>query len=188
MHVADHAQRGDLEDRVDEGRLGVRDQQHVAFLDLLVAPDARAVEPEPVGEHVVRQLPRGEREVLPDSRKVDESQIDDLNLGFFSELLHVVGRLRHDVPPSETSKQQTRGAWGQTRLPSHRSFNSEKQQKNPTAPAFRIRGIDPPVPRLLPYRSWINQVAAGDLHLAAPTHAGNPGNRRENAKVVWPKA
>ena len=100
LHAADHAQRRDLEDRVDEGRLRVGEEQHVALLDLLVAPDARPVEPEPVAEHVVRQLPGREREVLPHARKVHEPQIDDLDLGILRELLHVVGRFRHDVPPS----------------------------------------------------------------------------------------
>src|SRR5208337_1952651 len=121
---------GNLEDRVDESRLGVRDQQHVALLDLLVTPDARPIKSEPVGEHVIRQLSCREREMLPDSRKIDKSHIDDLDLGVLHKLLHVIGRLRHNVPPTffETSLQQPcRTATGLSRLWSDSGWEREMQ-------------------------------------------------------------
>src|SRR5208337_2011969 len=84
------------------------DQQHVALLDLLVTPDARSIKTEPVGEHVIRQRSCGQREMLPDSRKIDKSQINDLDFGIFREFFHVFGRLRHVVPPSLKRRYRSR--------------------------------------------------------------------------------
>ncbi len=92
-HATDHAQRGYLEDRVDESCLRIREEQHVAFLDLLITPDARPIEPESISEHIIRDFSRWEREMLPDPGKIDEPKVDDLDIGIFREFFHVFGML-----------------------------------------------------------------------------------------------
>ena len=61
-----------LGERVLERGRRVGEQQHVAFLDLLEPADARAVEPDPFLEGVQVELLRGDGEVLPESRQIDE--------------------------------------------------------------------------------------------------------------------
>src|SRR5208283_4402987 len=107
-HATDHAQRGYLEDRVDVGCLRIREEQHVAFLDLLITPDARPIEPESISEHIIRELSRWEREMLPDPGKIDEPKVDDLDIGILREFLHVFGRLWHVVPPSLRRRYRNR--------------------------------------------------------------------------------
>ena len=96
--VADHAQRRDLEERIDVGRLGVGHQQHVAFVDRSPAANRRAVEAEAFLEGVLVQLGDGIRNVLGEARQIGETQVDLLGSLFLgvSEYLF----RGHDVTPS----------------------------------------------------------------------------------------
>ena len=58
---------------------GIRHQQHVGLLDLLEAPDRRAVEPGTLLEAVQRQLVRRHRVVLHQAGQVGEAKVDDLD-------------------------------------------------------------------------------------------------------------
>src|SRR5262249_2353356 len=87
-----------LRERVDDGGVGVGDQEHVRLLDLLEAADRRAVEAEAVLEHVLAQLVRGDREVLHQPREVAEADVDDVDLLVGEPLQHVTGS-RHASPP-----------------------------------------------------------------------------------------
>jgi hypothetical protein len=42
-HVTDQVQRGDLENRIHTGRIGVSDQQHVTLVDQLESTNAGAI-------------------------------------------------------------------------------------------------------------------------------------------------
>ena len=68
-----------LAERVDHRGVGVGHEQHVRLLDLLEAPDRRAVEPEALLEDVLGQLVGGHREVLHEAGQVDEPDVDDLD-------------------------------------------------------------------------------------------------------------
>ena len=68
-----------LAERVDHGGVRVRHQEHVGLLDLLEAPDRRAVEPGALLEAVQRQLVRRHRVVLHQAGQVGEAEIDDLD-------------------------------------------------------------------------------------------------------------
>ena len=72
LDVANDVQGRVLGERVLERGRRVGEQQHVAFLDLLEPADARAVEPDPFLEGVQVELLRGDGEVLPESRQIDE--------------------------------------------------------------------------------------------------------------------
>ena len=97
LHVADHAERGDFGERVDERGVGLRQEQHVAFVDRLPAADARAVEAEAFFEDFLFELADGNREVLPKSGEIHKPQIDGLNVplathrqdGLWSQISHV---------------------------------------------------------------------------------------------------
>ena len=65
LDVADHRQRRNLAERIQDGRLGLRDHEHVALVDRLPAADARTVEAQPVLEHVLVELIDGNGEMLP---------------------------------------------------------------------------------------------------------------------------
>ena len=80
-----------LRERVDERRLGVGDEQHVRLLDLLEPADRRSVEPEPVFEESFGELCRGDREVLHETRKVAEAEVDDLRTALLQQAQDVLG-------------------------------------------------------------------------------------------------
>ena len=71
---------GIVGERIDERRLGLRHDEHVALVDRLPAADAGAVEAEAVLEHVLVELVDGDREVLPEAGKVHEPQVDRLDV------------------------------------------------------------------------------------------------------------
>ena len=90
--VADQVERLHLEDRVDERRGRVRDQEHVALVDVLEPSDRRAIEPDAVAEEPLGELLDGDRKVLPRAGHVDEAQVDDLDLLVFRELQDLLRR------------------------------------------------------------------------------------------------
>jgi hypothetical protein len=80
--ITDDGERGELTDRIDPRRRGVRNQDHVRLLDLLKPSDAGAVEPDAFGPDgtAFQDLARGDREVLPEPRQVVELEVDDLDV------------------------------------------------------------------------------------------------------------
>ena len=58
---------------------GIREQDHVRLLDRLEPADRRAVEPVPVLEGVLGELVDRHREVLHQTGKVAEPEVDDLD-------------------------------------------------------------------------------------------------------------
>jgi hypothetical protein len=78
VDVAVDEQRLVLAEDVRRRRRGVREQEHVRLLDALEPADRRAVEEQPVGEGLLGDLVDGHREVLDESRQVDEAEVDEL--------------------------------------------------------------------------------------------------------------
>src|SRR5439155_4096228 len=62
-----------------------REEQHVALLDFLEAANARPVEPDALSKQVRREVPRRNREMLPEPGQVDELEVDDLDSSVFYE-------------------------------------------------------------------------------------------------------
>ena len=85
LDVADDRQRRDRGERIDERRVRLRHDQHVALVDRLPAADARAVEPQPVLEHVLVQLVDRDGQVLPQPREIHEPQVDRLDILFTTQ-------------------------------------------------------------------------------------------------------
>jgi hypothetical protein len=77
--VADQRQGRVVTERVDDRRLRVGNDQHVACVNRLPAPDTRAVEPEPLLEGFLGELVHRERDMLPLARPVDELAVDQLD-------------------------------------------------------------------------------------------------------------
>src|SRR6202035_2319674 len=76
--VAVDGERRHLQNRVDSRRRRIRDQQHVALMDVLEAANARAVKADALAEEALGQLLDGNRKVLPGPNQVDELEVDDL--------------------------------------------------------------------------------------------------------------
>ena len=91
LHVADDAERGDRGERVDERRIGLRQEEHVALVDRLPAADAGAVEAEALFEDFFVELRNGNREVLPDAGEIHEAHVDGFDIAFAA---HRQDRLR----------------------------------------------------------------------------------------------
>ncbi len=77
-HVAADAECRHPQDGVDDRGRGVRDQQHIALMDVLEPANARAIEADTLAEEVLAQLLDRDGEVLPGPDQVDELEIDDL--------------------------------------------------------------------------------------------------------------
>ena len=78
LDVAQDAKAGDLVDGVYKGTIGIGHHQHVAFVDLLKALDAGAIEPQTLLEDLLCELLDRDREVLELSGEIGELQVDDL--------------------------------------------------------------------------------------------------------------
>ena len=89
--VGDHAHGGHLEKRVQDGRLRVRNRQHVGGIDGLPAADRRAVESEPVLEDAIVQRVDRIGAVLPGSEHVAELQVDLLGIVLLHEFEEFLG-------------------------------------------------------------------------------------------------
>ena len=87
--VAHEDHRRDVEGRVDEGGRRVRQEQHVALMDVLEAANARSVEADAVDEQVLTELLDRNREVLRLAGQVDEAEVDHEDATLTGE--------RHDV-------------------------------------------------------------------------------------------
>ncbi len=99
LDVADHRQGRNLERAVHEGATRIREQEHVALVDLLEAADARAVEADPLLEERLGHLANRDAEVLPASEQVSETEVDHLDAELFRVAddfggSHLLGRSR----------------------------------------------------------------------------------------------
>ena len=106
LHVADHAERGDHGERIDERGVGLRQEEHVALVDRLPAADAGAVEAEAVFEHFFIELRDGDGEVLPDAGEVHEAHVDRLDVALAT---HRQDRLRGHCCHDPMSPMRVRG-------------------------------------------------------------------------------
>ena len=98
LDVADHRQRGEGREGIDDRRVGLGDEEHVALVDPLPAAEARAVEAEAVAEGILLELADRDREVLPGAEKVGKPQIDRLDLLLTAHRQHFTGLHGEEVP------------------------------------------------------------------------------------------
>ena len=80
VDVAGERQRRHLEHRIHERRRDVRQQQHVALVDRLEAADGRAVEAEPLLDHLLVQRRRGIEKCCQVPGQVAELHVHDLDV------------------------------------------------------------------------------------------------------------
>jgi hypothetical protein len=80
LDVADHRQRRPLRERVDQGRLGLGDDEQVGLVDRPPADDARSVEPDSLLERLLGEGLGRYSEMLPDAREVHEPEVDRRDL------------------------------------------------------------------------------------------------------------
>ena len=81
-----------LAERVDDSGVGVGHEEHVRLLDLLEAPDRRAVEAEAVLERPCGQLVGRNGKVLHKPRQVAEAEVDDLDPLLLDQRQDLLGR------------------------------------------------------------------------------------------------
>jgi len=102
-----------LGERIEERRARVGNDQHVAFLDLLKPADRRAVEPDPVLKTVAVERARRHTEVLPQTGKIGEPQIDHRDLVVLDRLQDILGRrtvVGHQYSPITGCRLRPAGA------------------------------------------------------------------------------
>ncbi len=78
-----------LPEGVHHGRIRVRHQQHVGFLDLLEAADRGSVEAEALFERLLVELVERHREVLHQTGEVREPDVDELGAALLAKLQDV---------------------------------------------------------------------------------------------------
>ena len=83
---------------IDLGRIGDGDEEHVGLVDRLPAADRRAVETESVIEAFEGQFVDRAGGVLPESGKIHEAEIDELDFLIFAQFQDVL-RLHRGEPP-----------------------------------------------------------------------------------------
>ena len=99
--IADHHEGLRLQEGIDEGRVGHGLDEHVALVDRLPAPDARAVEAEALLEGVLVDLVGRHGKMLPLPGEVHEAQVDHFDFFFLNEGDDVARSLAytHRIPP-----------------------------------------------------------------------------------------
>ena len=97
LDVADHHERGERGERIDEGGFGLGDDEHIALVNRLPSADAGAVEAEAVFENVFVELVDGDGEMLPEAGKIHETQIDGLHIFLAAQSQHFFG-LHSNLP------------------------------------------------------------------------------------------
>src|SRR5215471_10430550 len=75
-HVAGHYQSANLAERIDEGSVGVGNEQHVALVDGGPSADARSINPEARFKRIFGELADGIGNVLLEAGQISEAQID----------------------------------------------------------------------------------------------------------------
>ena len=98
LDVADHRQRGEGREGIDDRRVGLGDEEHVTLVDALPAAEARAVEAEAVAERILLELPDRDREMLPGTEEVGKPQINRLDLLLSAHRQHFAGLHGEEVP------------------------------------------------------------------------------------------
>ena len=93
--IADHRERRRLDERVDNGRCDVRQEDHVAALDLRVAI-VRAVEADAVRHDVLVEAGCGDGQVLPPAAKVDHLEIEKCDAVLADKILDLLYILKHE--------------------------------------------------------------------------------------------
>jgi hypothetical protein len=101
-----------LEERVDDGRRGVRHQDHVGLVDALPAGDRRAVEHLAVGEQALVDGMRRHGDVLLLAARVAEAEVDELRALVLDQLQYgcPTTLTRHGFFSSRCSKRLQAGA------------------------------------------------------------------------------
>ena len=86
IDVADQAERRRGADGIDDGRVRIADQDHVARLDALESANRRAIEAQPFlkGVFGAEVLDR-QREVLPLAEQVGKLDVDDFDSALFDQ-------------------------------------------------------------------------------------------------------
>ena len=83
--IADNRQCRMGHERVDPGRLGVGDNEHVARVYRLPSPDARPVEPETFFEGAELENVCGNAEMLPHPHEIQKTEVYDLDPAVFND-------------------------------------------------------------------------------------------------------
>ena len=96
---------GIVGERIDERRVGLRHEEHVALVDRLPAADAGAVEAQAVFEDVFVELVDGDREVLPDAGEIHEPQVDGLDVVLATHRQNCLWSHSHVFPFQEAQRR-----------------------------------------------------------------------------------
>jgi len=80
-----------LEERVDLGSIGDRNQQHVRFVNGTPAADRGAVKTKPVLKTVKVQLADGNGRVLPEAGEIHETKVHKFDLLLLAKFQHISG-------------------------------------------------------------------------------------------------
>ena len=96
-HIAGQHQGGLLEERVDEGRVGIRHQQHVGGFNALPTGDGGSVKGVAIGELVFVEGRQRHADVLLFATGIGETEVDELDFVVFHHLHHVCDGLGHQI-------------------------------------------------------------------------------------------
>ena len=96
-HVADQHQGDFFKEGVDDGAVGVGDQQHVRGFDALPAGNRRAVKRLTVFELAFVKLGHGHRDVLPLATGIGETEVNELDFVVFHHVHHICDGLGHQI-------------------------------------------------------------------------------------------
>src|SRR5579875_3708945 len=98
-HITNDAERRDLSEWIDKDRFRVRNQKHVAFINHLKAPNARAIKADAFRERTFIKFSGRDGKVLPQTGEVNKLQINDLDTLLFDELHYFFGCHGTMCPP-----------------------------------------------------------------------------------------
>ncbi len=98
-YVARETESRHFEHRIDEGRVRIGENEHVALLDLGKPPDTGPVKPYSVLEKRFVQPVCRYRVVLPDSGQIHELEVDHLDVPVLHQLDHILRCQPHPFSP-----------------------------------------------------------------------------------------
>ena len=90
--VAGNDERRHIEERINEGRIGIGDQDHVQFVDGLKAPNGAAVEGQSLGEFVFVEVGGGNGKVLLLADEVGKPNVNHFGFFLADHVENVFGR------------------------------------------------------------------------------------------------
>ncbi len=148
LDVADQGKRRRRAERIEKRRGRIRNDEHVALLDLLKPADRRAVEADTVDERISVERSRWNRKVLPEARQVGEPQIDHPDVDVLDHLQDIVRRgaiETHGLPPAVWMTKSTgRGPAGLLfRCSAWRCVRRENGARPRSSPREGVVGIRP---------------------------------------------